>query len=676
MLIGLAALAAACGGGGGGSLPAGPTAAPTSTPGPVVTVSPGPTAVPASLTGAGYALTFTVPAVTSGGGKIFAYLSATPPTGIPAPQLRTANFKHASISSQNVPLNDYVYLIVSAGATTTFAQVPSFVYTLPQGTTIAPGATTFVAFYDPSSSPNSPWVPVAGPGVVSGQTVSFPSYASALTFTGGNVYVYALLAAGVATPTPSTSPSPTPVPSSTPASTLCASPAPGTFPIHITNNTGLSGAFNVYFGGQNPTHPNTEYDYVASATAGVITPVVANSPLPAFTPGPDGCIDAPMLVGARIYVAMQGAPLTISVTNNANNVAAINWPNPFASAPGIAPVYDFFEYTWTSSSGGMNLDVSQVDGMAIPIQFQAANASGALTQPYGMMPHAGSSIVSALNQLGGWWPLLAQQTSVSGWSRITSPKDALPGPAAGTYTPPPPPRPTPPASSQTPVFDPTYFDAKIALIWATYTTVNGVPNYLHLSYPGQFTDMYGLVDPSTNVMNFYAGGPSSTPPPGSAIVSTIAYPSTTMALANNGSFENGNGSSSDVTANYIGRALSMSIDRGTLPLTPGVPSSLSQPLCGPTDYQYFYGGSNTAYGTIPDASRVVDWYAALMHAHAYASTIQAAGAPAPYPGLSYALPDDDECPTSSGAASQDLYAPDVTVPAASGTQFNITLNPF
>ncbi|HLI97044.1 MAG TPA: hypothetical protein VKT72_13330 [Candidatus Baltobacteraceae bacterium] len=37
----------------------------------------------------------------------------------------------------------------------------------------------------------------------------------------------------------------------------------------------------------------------------------------------------------------------------------------------------------------------------------------------------------------------------------------------------------------------------------------------------------------------------------------------------------------------------------------------------------------------------------MMHTYAYSSTIQAAGAPMPYPGLSYAIPDDDECPTSS-----------------------------
>lgn len=650
LLLGFLALAvaSACGGGGAGGGDITPSTAPSATPNPVVTVSPGPVATPVTLSGSGYSLTFTVPAITSGGGGMSAYLTTTPPTGVVAPQLKASQFKARQVLG--APLTTYVYLVIKASATTTFAQVPSFEYTLPNGTIIAPSATAFVAYWDPTQS-STGWQPVAGPGVVNGQNISFAAYNQALTFQGGSTYVYALIGSGVVTPPPSPTPTPTSAPTGLAA---CPTGPAGTFPMQITNNSGLGGTVTVYVYGKNPSNLAQRL-YPTSLTSGATSAVTLTSPIPGYPLPANGCVDLPQLDSARVYVALGGTTLTINSTKDGNQNIAPNAPSPW-TGDNASSVFDFLEYTWDGPALKFYLDVSAVDAFGLPISFNAANTTNASAGPaFGMPPKSLTTMISQLSQLGGSWPSIVQQSGTGGFPRIINPSHAMPADGAGT------PMPNPTAPS----FDSTYFANTISRIWQTYTTVNGTPNYLHLAYGSALSDVYGLVDPTTNRMYFYPGGPTSTPAPNTPAVTYIAYPTTWAAFANAGAFANGSGSPGDSYATNIGRAIAVDINRGTLPVPPGAPLTETQPLCGTSDWIYFYGASQTNGGKTPVAAVKTNWYSALLHANAYA--------PNPgLPGLSYAFADDDEC--NYPGTPNALYAAVTSATPAPGQQWNVTVN--
>ncbi|MGC8484169.1 MAG: beta-1,3-glucanase family protein [Candidatus Baltobacteraceae bacterium] len=646
ILVGGVALAlAGCGGGGGSTTT--PPVGPVPTAAPSANIPVGPSPATAVISGGGYTLTFTVPAISGGTtATISAALTTTVPTGVPTPSSvsRGPASSTRTPSTVGVPLTNLVYLTVKSSATLTLGSVPSFTYTLPAGVTVPSGSTAYVLLYDPSQSATG-WLPVLGPGVVSGQNVTFAGVSSTFTLTAGLQYVYALVLANQVLPSPIPSPGALPTPG------ICPLPAsPGLFPMAIQNNTGASGPIEVWVAGLNTA--SSGYIYLTSPTSGVTASIpAAGTAIPGFSLPSDGCIDLPPMVSARVLLALGGGALDV-ISNGPTLTGGVAYPAPWNASPSdnISTISDFLEYTWTSTPASFNLDTTQVDAIGIPITFQAVNATGspAASPIFGMKPYAISNLEADLQILGAPWTGLIQQTGTSGISRVISPQHAVNIPADGAGPPP------TPAPNQ-PVFSTTnYWDAAIAQIWKAYQG----SNFLALSYPQFPSPAYGLVDPTTNTMNFY-----SMPSTSATLLGSVPYPTTWDVFNNAGAFA-ANATGPDGI--YLGRALVVSIERGMLPLPAGAPTG-PQPFCGLTDWQYFYGGAATNDGTTPVASVVTNWYSALMHKYGEAAV-------AGLPGLAYAFPDDDEC--QNAATGNGLYDPDFSQPYSAGEQWSVTLNPF
>jgi hypothetical protein len=177
-VIGLAVLVAACGGGGGTTPPI------TST----TTAAPSPTKLPASSSesvSAGQSATFaqisngytgsiTIPRANFGtGSALTATLQGSLLSSIPA--TRSAARAPRSIGVTLVPL---VYIVLSPNGTMTFSSTLSFAFVLPNGTSLAPGSSASVSFYDPAVGQ---WQTLLGPRTVNGQTISFGTIAENLT---------------------------------------------------------------------------------------------------------------------------------------------------------------------------------------------------------------------------------------------------------------------------------------------------------------------------------------------------------------------------------------------------------------------------------------------------------------------------------------------------------------
>ena len=639
---GISLALAGCGGGGGSSTPpVGPI--PTAAPSAIIPVGPSPAT--AVISGGGYTLTFTVPGISGGStATISAALTTTPPAGVPTPSSvrRGPTSTGRSPSTVGVPLTNLVYLTVKSSATLTLGSVPSFTYTLPAGVSVPSGSTAYVVFYDPTQSATG-WLPVLGPGTVNGENITFAGIASTFTLTAGMQYVYALVIASQVVPSPAPSPGVAPTPG------ICPAPAAGLFPMSIQNNTGVGGNITVWVAGLNTA--SNGYIYLTSPTTGATAPIpAAGTAIPSFQLPANGCIDLPPMVSARILFALGGGALDVQ-SNGPSSSGGIAFPSPWNASPSVnvATISDFLEYTWTSTTSSFNLDTSQVDAIGIPITFHVVNATGspAATPLYGMKPKAISNLVADLGILGAPWSGLIQQTGTAGVSRVISPQHAENIPADSGASPPPP-------QPNQPVFSVTnYWDATIAQIWKTYQG----SNFLVLSYPQFPSPAYGLVDPTTNMFNFYATQSTS-----GTLLGSVPYPTTWDVFNNAGAFTTATGQ----YGIFLGRALVVNIERGTLPLPAGAPTG-AQPLCGLTDWNYFYGASATNGGTTPVSSVVTNWYSALMHKYGEQPV-------SGLPGLAYAFPDDDEC--SNSVTGNGMYDPDYGQNYSAGDQWSVTLNPF
>ena len=671
-ILALAAIAfvAGCGGGGGATPSVSPTATPTPHAGPT-TIPVGPSQQIVTLTGAGYILQFAMPAVDVGStSSMNVALLATPPPGVFAPQSKRRN----SAGMVAVPKiretvggnpTSLVYVTVTSSATVGFSNEPAFTFTLPAGTTIPSGASTYLLFFDPYQS-STGWIAAPLPATVSGQTVTFPSAKSGVSFQANTEYVYALAYTTSPIPTASPAPAPTATPTNAPTSAPSATPAPGatpglcpagpanTFPMSIRNNTAVSGTITVTAWGEDPSNLST-WDYITGPAGGVATAPASGNAVPSWALPANGCIDLPPLVSAHVLLMLGGNSFSIYSNGPTSGIAQ---PNPWVVNQGnageINTVWDFLEYTWTNTTSAFNLDVTQVDQLGIPISFNTVNSSGSPvpTQPFGMKPYATSNIVNDFNELGKPWTGLIQTTSVAGAPRIFSPQHAANIPADGAPTPSPAPSPNSPVFSVTNFWDPV-----VNKIWQTYTG----STFLHLSY-AQFGNAYGVVDSHQN-FNFYA-----TKSTGGTLLATIPYPTTWDVFNNAGAFTT---SASGPYGIFIGRALVVEIERGTLPVPSPLPANwpaYAQPFCGLSDSQFFFGGTTTHGGALPTQGLVVNWYAAEMHKYGEAPT----GSGLPGVGLAYGFPDDDECQ----GPINGLYDPDASATFSAGQQWNVTLNPF
>ncbi|HTU80618.1 MAG TPA: beta-1,3-glucanase family protein [Candidatus Acidoferrales bacterium] len=672
---------AGCGGGGAGSTPfVSPSATPTPHAGPTtIPVQPSSSPQIISLTGGGYTLTFTLPAVIVGTTSTMSVsLASSPPPDVPAPQSkRRTGSGRVAVPSLREELGanatGLAYVSITSSADVGFSNQPGFVFTLPSGTSIPTGASTYVAFFDPTAAT---WIAAPLKGTASGQTVSFPSSTGGVYFQANTQYVYALVYTSgpipTASPAPAPTASPTPVPTASPSASpspgatpgLCAAGPAGTFPMSIKNNTSLSGSITVTAWGIEPSTTGNTYptwEYITASSGSVATLPAAGSSVPSWALPNNGCIDLPPLVSAHVVLMLGGQSFAITSHGATGSTGGVAQPNPWvvstANSGEINTVWDFLEYTWTGTTAAFNLDVTQVDQLGIPISFNTVNSSGtpAATALFGMKPYALTNLEQDLDTLGSPWSGLIQQTGASGVPRIFSPQHAANIPVDGAPTPAPG---SIPANS--PVFDnTTFWDPVLNQIWNTYTAANA--SFLHLAY-AQFGDAYGQVDANGNLVFYSSASTSGT------VMAKIAFPTTWAVFNNAGAFTP---SSYTPNSTYIGRALVVAIERGTLPVPSPLPTAwptAGQPFCGTSDAQFFYGASATDGGMNPTRGTLINWYAALMHKYGEAPT----GPGLPGVGLAYAFPDDDECQ----GPINGLYDPDSSATFSTGEQWNVTLNPF
>ena len=199
--------------------------------------------------------------------------SVGPPTGVPVLQgmLRRAPTSWGQATTQsgstNTPL---VYLTLTSAANVTFSAALTFTFVLPSSAGTGP---FYLGYY---SSPS--WMTAAGPGTVTGSTVTFSltGGSSNVQLVGGQANYLALYSGGVI-PTPTPTPSPTPVPTASPTPTPTASPTPSTANVIVNGDfeTGtLSGWFPCY----------VQHHQLAQVDA---NPVNTNTTYNAPTPGPD-----------------------------------------------------------------------------------------------------------------------------------------------------------------------------------------------------------------------------------------------------------------------------------------------------------------------------------------------------------------------------------------------------
>ena len=119
------------------------------------------------------------------------------------------------------------YLTLTAASAVSFASTPGFTFTYPTGTAFNAGESLYIAFFDPAHAANG-WTAFAGPGVISGQTVTFASANIPTSFAATASYQFALISTTqtLAVPTPAPTSAPTVTPTAAPTATPTAAPTP------------------------------------------------------------------------------------------------------------------------------------------------------------------------------------------------------------------------------------------------------------------------------------------------------------------------------------------------------------------------------------------------------------------------------------------------------------------
>jgi hypothetical protein len=201
-----------CGGGGGGGIgppPPTATAPPTPTPTPVATIAPGSSSAANAQTGiapttatlptiaAGYGSTVSLPATGTAASLTF-QLFSTLPTSTPA--LAAAKRSKLAIGGT---LNPLAFITVASGTAVRLPSTPAFSFTLPANLSVPAGSSFYIGFFDPAVNA---WQTIAGPGVASGQTVTFGPGTTPISLAAAVQYVFGLFTTAqtltIATPTP------------------------------------------------------------------------------------------------------------------------------------------------------------------------------------------------------------------------------------------------------------------------------------------------------------------------------------------------------------------------------------------------------------------------------------------------------------------------------------------
>jgi hypothetical protein len=159
-------------------------------------------------------------------------LSLNAPANVPAVKAHLRS--RASIGGT---FNAVAYATLSSRLGLSSSGSPAFTFTFPGTIAVPTGRAFYVALLDPANLANG-WNAFLGPGIVSGQTVTFSGAGIHTEFAAGKVYAYALISTvqtlSVPTAAPSSTPSPTPSPSPSPTpfvATLATAATPGPFNI-------------------------------------------------------------------------------------------------------------------------------------------------------------------------------------------------------------------------------------------------------------------------------------------------------------------------------------------------------------------------------------------------------------------------------------------------------------
>jgi len=267
----------------------------------------------------GYSSTITFP-FTETSGTVTVTLSATQPGGTPTVQ----SMKRRPQTIGGVGLVPLAFMTLTSPTSLTFTSTPSFSFTVPAAAVNA-GQIPYLAYYDPTASPQTGWNTFAGPATVNGATVTFPAMneISGLGSTAGVTYdivlftVTSALATPTATPasSPTASPtaSPTGSPTSTPTATPTPTPTPSPSPVSNTYEFGLNpagSALGIPAVGsvQNGTYYNATLGWPPSNASGVLVTVNQYA-----------LDDSAPLISGNVY------EMTLTPSNGTNNVAPVTF---------------------------------------------------------------------------------------------------------------------------------------------------------------------------------------------------------------------------------------------------------------------------------------------------------------------------------------------------------------
>ena len=386
-----AIVVAGCGGGSVAPPNPGPSASSTPNSGPTnIPVNPSATPQVVFLEGGGYTLQFTVPPVTNGSSATMsAVLQTTLPAGVNAPQAHSRATNIVPVKRIATTFTGSAYLIVSTTESVGFSSAPSFVFTLPAGTTITAGQYAYLLFWDPYVGPINGWINLLGPGTVSGQTVTFPGVPTGVQLNANAQYIYALAISSQAVPTATPAPTPTPTvaPSASPSSVpaycqgISAAQTPGQ-KVTFTDSSGTGGVPVLYVATAtqylNAQGQMTNWSNLATAQPFPLTC------FPGSTGGSGATFELPVASAGRMFIALATPPPSGATTppnplilmgNNGGGYAPPD--NGGGDYPdGKTPLYtstpwDFIEFTLPSGV----TDVTQVDQVGLPLELSQSGST-------------------------------------------------------------------------------------------------------------------------------------------------------------------------------------------------------------------------------------------------------------------------------------------------------------
>ena len=218
----LSVLAAGCNGGSASAPPFNTGLTATPSPSPVPLPAAAATALPVGTTAAttslgpvlgGFTAAITMPAASTPA-TLALTLGATQPAGTPAVQ----TVKRRTQTIGGTGISPVMFLTMTSTVAVTFGATPTISFVLPAGAASL-GQISYVALYDPTAVPQLGWTTIEGPGVTSGNTITFTGSSANLRLAAGATYDLVLFAVPSALPTPTTIPTATPAPTPSPTAT-------------------------------------------------------------------------------------------------------------------------------------------------------------------------------------------------------------------------------------------------------------------------------------------------------------------------------------------------------------------------------------------------------------------------------------------------------------------------